>query len=377
MAALLGAAVAGMLAQSQNSGVPASSTVRAKAHPQIHPDGRITFRVKAPEAKKVAVAARAADSGMKGNTPHEMKRTEDGWWEVTTEPVRPGFHYYDLIVDGFRTNDPASESYFGWAQFTSGVEVPDPQLDFYSAKDVPHGELRIRWYLSKVTGLHRRAWVYTPPTYERDASARFPVLYLQHGAGENETSWTWQGKANLILDNLIAERKAQPMILVMDHGYAMRAGAAPSADNRGNDAFEDVVLRDLVPLIDSTYRTRADRRYRAIAGLSMGGGQALRIGLGNPDVFGSVASLSGAVRNADLKTSFGGALADPKAANEKIRLLWIGCGVEDRLYSAAKSFHEALETAGIRHVWFEGPGSHEWQVWRKHLYDLAPRLFRD
>jgi enterochelin esterase family protein len=231
--------------------------------------------------------------------------------------------------------------------------------------------------LSKITGQHRRAYVYTPPGYDRDATARFPVLYLQHGAGENETSWTWQGKANLILDNLIAEGKARPMIVVMDHGYAARADGSGEAGARGNEAFEEVVLKELVPMIDSTYRTRADRRYRAIAGLSMGGGQAMRIGLGNLDKFGSVASFSGAVRNADLKTSFGGALADAKSANEKLKLLWIGCGTEDRLYPAAKALHETLTAAGIRHVWFDGSGSHEWQVWRKHLHDLAPRLFRD
>jgi enterochelin esterase family protein len=368
LAALLWIITALLLAQSDDGSVPAPSTVRAKSHPRIHPDRRVTFRVKASEARKVAVTARAADSGMNGNSPHEMKKVEDGWWEVTTDPVRPGFHYYDLLVDGFRTNDPSSESYFGWGQMTSGLEVPDPQLDFYSPKDVPHGELRVRWYHSKITAQPRRAWVYTPPGYDQSPAARYPVLYLQHGAGENETSWTWQGKANLILDNLIAERKAAPMIVVMDHGYAVRGGV---------DAFEDVVLKDLIPLIDSTYRTRADRHSRAIAGLSMGGGQALRIGLGHLETFASVATFSGAIRNVDLKSSFGGALADAKVANTKLRLLWIGCGTEDRLYSSSKSFHEMLEGAGIRHVWFDGPGSHEWQVWRKHLYDLAPRLFRN
>ena len=357
-------------------GVPAPSNTRGREYPKIHPDLRVTFRVTAPAAQKVAVAARGADSGMNGNTPHEMKKNADGVWEVTTaSPVRPGFHYYELIIDGSRVNDPSSKTYFGWNQPTSGLEVPDPTLDFYSVKDVPHGEVRIRWYHSKTTGLARRVYVYTPPDYDR-SNTRYPVLYLQHGAGENETSWTWQGKANLILDNLIAARKARPMIVAMDAGYASKAGETVTQGNRGNEAFGDVVINDLIPLIDSSYRTLTDRRHRAIAGLSMGGGQAMRIGLGNLDKFASIASLSGAVREFDLKTSFGGALADTAAANEKLDLLWIGCGTEDRLFPAAKALHESLEKAGVNHAWFPGEGSHEWQVWRKHLHDLAPRLFQ-
>jgi enterochelin esterase family protein len=366
----------GAFAQSPADGAPAPSNARGRQYPRIHPDLRVTFRVTAPAAQQVAVAARGADSGMNGNTPHVMKKNAEGVWEVTTEPVRPGFHYYELIIDGSKVNDPASETYFGWNQPTSGLEVPDPGLDFYSAKDVPHGELRMRWYHSKVTGQARRAYVYTPPDYDAKPSVRYPVLYLQHGAGENETSWTWQGKANLILDNLIAAGKARPMIVVMDSGYAAKAGAAAGPQARGNEAFEEVVLKDLIPMIDSTYRTLTDRRQRAIAGLSMGGGQALRIGLGNLEKFASIASLSGALRDLDPKTAFNGVLADASSANRKIDLLWIGCGAEDRLYASAKTLHATLEANKIKHVWFEGPGSHEWQVWRKHLHDLAPRLFR-
>jgi enterochelin esterase family protein len=197
-------------------GQPAPSTVRGKQYPRILADRRVIFRVNAPSAKQVAVAGRAADSGMNGNRPYEMEEIEKGVWQVTTDPVRPGFQYYELIIDGLRTNDPASQTFFGWAQPTSGLEVPDEALDFYAEQDVPRGEVRIRPYLSKTTGQFRRAYVYTPPGYDKDTEARYPVLYLQHGSGENETSWTWQGKANLILDNLIAERKAVPMLVVMD-----------------------------------------------------------------------------------------------------------------------------------------------------------------
>jgi enterochelin esterase family protein len=374
-AVIAGCAALGM-AQSVPEGVPAPSTVRGKQYPRIHPDLRVTFRVNAPAAKEVAVAGRAADSGMNGNKPYAMKKNAEGLWEVTTDPVRPGFHYYELIVDGTKMNDPSSESYFGWAQLTSGLEVPDPALDFYTIKQAPHGQVRIHWYHSKVTGQPRRAYVYTPPDYDSKPGTRYPVLYLQHGSGENETSWTWQGKANVIMDNLIAAGKARPMLVVMDQGYAVKAGAAPAAGSRGNEAFGEMVIQDLIPVIDGSFRTLADRKHRAIAGLSMGGGQALRIGMGNLDKFASIASMSGAGGNVDPKTAFDGALADAAAANRRIDLLWIGCGTGDRIHATAKKLHEALEAHGIKHVWMEGPGSHEWQVWRKHLHDLAPRLFR-
>ena len=177
------------------------------------------------------------------------------------------------------------------------------------------------------------------------------------------------------MDNLIAEGKARPMLVVMEQGYAVKAGE-PAAAARGNEAFGELVLNDLMPMIDGTYRTLADRRNRAIAGLSMGAGQAMTIGLGNLDRFASIGSFSGGGRGFDPKTSYGGVFADPAAANKKIDLLWVGCGTGDRLYEGARSLHQALDAASVRHVFFEGPGSHEWQVWRKHLQDFAPRLFR-
>ena len=357
-------------------GQPAPSNVPGREYPRIHSDLRVTFRANFPNAQKVAVAGRAADSGMNGNTPYEMKKNAEGVWEVTTGPVRPGFHYYELIVDGHKMNDPASQTYFGWAQQTSGLEVPDPALDFYAEKDVPHGEVRIKTYFSKTTGQFREVWIYTPPDYDIRTSVRYPVLYLQHGSGENQTSWVRQGKANLILDNLIAAGKARPMIVVMERGYGVKAGITPAPGSRGNEAFGEVVIHDLIPMIDKSFRTLADRRNRAIAGLSMGGGQAMAIGLSNLDKFASVATFSGAIREFDLAKSYGGVFADAKSINSKLDLLWIGCGTEDRLMDASRTVHAALEQAGVRHIWWEGAGSHEWQVWRKHLYDLAPRLFQ-
>jgi enterochelin esterase-like enzyme len=366
-AGLLGLAP-GARAQESDGSYPAPSNVRGAPYPRIHKDRRVTFRVKAPGAKSVAVAGRAADSGMNGNKPYPMTRGEDGGWSVTTDPVRPGFQYYELIIDGYHTTDPSSETYFGWGQQTSGLEVPDPSLDFYDEKDVPHGEVCICWYRSGVTGAFRRAYVYTPPDYDTNSETRYPVLYLQHGAGESERGWTWQGKANLILDNLIAAKRAKPMILVMDNGYAVKQGAPPAQGARGNEAFEELVVKDLVPMIDRKFRTIADRGHRAIAGLSMGAGQAMQIGLGHLDQFAYIGAFSGgAVRTFD----------DPAAINKMVRLLWIGCGAEDRGYARLKAMHEAMTAAGVKHVWAEGPGSHEWQVWRKHLHEFAPLLFEN
>ena len=372
-------------------GKPAPSTVRGQEYPRILPDRRVVFRARMPEAKTVAVRARGNDSGMGAET-YALKPVGEGVWEATIGPIRSGFHYYELLVDGHAMNDPASLTYFGWARPTSGLEVPDDTLTFYFPRDIPHGEVRVRPYLSKVTGLTRNAYVYTPPGYDQNPGLRYPVLYLQHGSGENETSWTWQGRVNFIMDALIAEGKARPMLVVMDQGYAARAGdaAAPAAAPAGQggagaaqpDAFQDVVMRDLIPAIDANYRTLTDRRNRAIAGLSMGAGQAVRIGFGNPDVFASVGAFSGGggggrgAAGFDRQTAYNGAMADVSAFNQKFDLFWIGFGDLEGGYANGKKLHSALEAAGIKHVWFETLGSHEWQVWRKSLYDFAPRLFR-
>jgi enterochelin esterase-like enzyme len=374
-------------AQDAPAGRPAPSNVRGQEYPRILPDRRVIFRARAPEAKMVAVRARGNDSGM-GAEAYPLKPIGEGLWEVTIGPIRSGFHYYELLVDGHAMNDPVSQTYFGWARPTSGLEVPDDALTFYVPKDVPHGEVRIRTYLSKVTGQYRQAYVYTPPGYDQNPALRYPVLYLQHGSGENETSWTWQGRANVIMDALIAEGKARPMLVVMDQGYATRAGAAPApagqrAAGAGQpDAFQEVVLRDLVPTIDAHYRTLSDRRHRAIAGLSMGAGQAVRIGFGNPEVFASVGAFSGGGGGGrggagfDRQTAYNGVMADVAAFNKNFDLFWIGYGDLEGGYANGKKLHGTLEEAGIKHVWFETLGSHEWQVWRKSLYDFAPRLFR-
>jgi enterochelin esterase family protein len=295
------------------------------------------------------------------------------------------------VVDGIEVSDPSSESYFGHNKELSGVEVPEKGTDFYDLKNVPHGDVRIHWYHSKSTGAWRRAYVYTPPDYDRNASTRYPVLYLQHGANENGSSWSRQGRAGLILDNLIAAGKAKPMLVVMETGYANQpaapfgpapAPAGPPAAGRGGaggySAFERIVMDDLIPMVDSTFRTVTDRDHRAMAGLSMGGAQTLQITLSHLDKFSWIGSFSAPLRDFDAKTAYNGVFADAAAFNGKVHLLWIGAGtVETAMHDGAKAMHEALDKAGVKNVFYESQGTaHEFQTWRRDLADFAPRLFR-
>jgi enterochelin esterase-like enzyme len=227
-------------------------------------------------------------------------------------------------------------------------------------------------------------FVYTPPDYDAQSSTRYPVLYLQHGSGEDERGWSTQGRMNFIMDNLIAASKAKPMMVVMEKGYATKAGTQEAPPGRGGgrggpSTFTDVVLSDLVPLIDSSYRTKADREHRAIAGLSMGGGQALQIGLTNLDKFAYIGGFSAAAFGFDARTSYGGVFNDPAAFNQKVRLFYLHAGTaEGNFHKTAKGMTESMAKAGIKSVFVESPGTaHEWQTWRHALHDFAPRLFRE
>lgn len=386
-----------LTAQSEN-GTPPSSNVPGAQSPRILSDRRIFFSLKAPDAHTLEVAG---GDGL-GKGPFSMTKGTDGTWSVTTPPAVPGFHYYWFILDGVQVNDPGSETYFGYNKETSGIEVPEPRVDFYDVKNVPHGEVRMKWYFSKTTGDWRRAFVYTPPGYDKNVTVRYPVLILQHGAGENETGWTKQGRANLILDNLIAEGKAKPMIVVMDRGYATRAGtqpvktfapgAKPQDFREAFSAFGDVVIDDLIPAIDGSYRTIPDKWHRAMAGLSMGGMQTLFIAPHHLDKFAYIGSFSGPVipginapkqqegagPSIDAKTVFDGAFADPSAFNKQVKLLWLGVGSEEKQFlPGIKGAADALKASGVELVFFESPGTaHEWQTWRRDLRDFAPRLFR-
>lgn len=362
--------------------VPATSNVGNAEYPRIAPDLRVTFRLKAPNAKLVQLRGGA---GLVKDAIN-LVRGDDGVWSATTPPAVPGFHYYWFVVDGLNVNDPSSYTYFGWGRETSGIEVPEPGVDFYDAKDgLPHGEVRARWYHSKITGKWRRANVYTPPDYDQGSNARYPVLYLLHGAGENERGWIEQGRANFILDNLIASGQATPMIVVVDTGYAVRPARGepltPSAQTPGpTSAFDDVMIQELMPMIDSSYRTKADRLHRAMAGLSMGSMQTLQVTLKHLDQFAWIGAMSGPPRQGFVvKTAYDGVFSDPAAFNEKVKLFWLGAGTaETQIHQSTMAMHDALNKAGIKNVFFSSPGTdHEWQTWRRSLHDLVPRLFRE
>jgi enterochelin esterase-like enzyme len=362
---------------------PLPSNIPGAEFPRITSELSVTFRLKAPDAKQVKLEGGA---GLV-KEPVAMMRGDDGVWSVTISPAVPGFHYYWFAVDGVRVNDAGSYSYFGYGRECSGIEIPEIGVDFYSPKsDVPHGAVRAHWYFSKITGKWRRAFVYTPPGYDQNTRTRYPVLYLQHGAGENERGWIEQGRANFILDNLIAAKRAKPMILVADTGYAIHASSGSMTNQsglsgvlRGTAAFEEVMLQEIIPVIDASYRTLAKREQRAMAGLSMGAMQTLHFALRHLDQFAWIGGLSLPPREYfDVTTTYDGVFRDAAAFNEKVRLLWLGAGTaETRFHTNAIAMHDTLEKAGIKHVLYSSPGTdHEWQTWRRSLHDFAPRLFQ-
>ena len=380
-------------AQESGTFQPASTNVWGADYPRVDNAGRVQIRVKAPDATKVRLNFW---SGPKV----DMEKQADGFWTVTTPPLVPGLHYYTLIIDGAEVSDTGSHAFFGGGKHASAVEVPEPGSTYYLPQDVAHGAVREIWYNSKVTGSWRHALVYTPPNYDTQTNVRYPVLYLQHGGGEDETGWIRQGNANFVLDNLLATKSCKPMIIVMAYGYARRAGQAPP-DLAGKPfgspemmkamqdmaaAFEDDVTQALIPYIDSNFRTIADRDHRAMAGLSMGGMQTFQITLNHLDLFSYIGGFSGAAgplvlgdHKLDPKTDFHGVFADPAAFAKKVHLLWVGVGTKEpeRMRSGLLRLHNSLDEAKIQHVFYESPGTdHEWQTWRRDLKDFAPRLFQ-
>lgn len=375
----------------------ASTNVPGAEYPSIDSQRRVKFQIKAPHAQNVQVMV----GGGGGETPRmDMAKQSDGNWTLTTPPIVEGFHYYPVYIDGFEVTDPGSHTFFGEGRDMSGIEIPSPlpSDSFYQIEDVPHGEVRERWYYSSVTGAWRRIFVYTPPGYDEHTSTRYPVLYLQHGAGEDETGWTKQGRANFILDNLIASGKAKPMLIVMAYGYARPNGvprpdlsklrfgspAAFRAMQTLTEAFEDDLVKVVVPLVDSTYRTIPDRDHRAIAGLSMGGMQAFQVALNHLDMFSYLGGFSGAPfviggEKFNAKTAFHGVFADPAAFAKRMHLLWLGVGTNEMapIRRGLLAFQQDLVEAHIKHVFCQSPGTaHEWLTWRRDLNHFAPRLFK-
>ncbi|MCY2953905.1 MAG: alpha/beta hydrolase-fold protein [Planctomycetota bacterium] len=373
--ALLAWAAVGLAQEAGGDARIPSTNAPGHQYPQIEADLRATFRISAPNARQVLL-------DLSGR--HAMAKDDNGVWTITTEPLVPGFHYYSFIVDGVALADPDSESYFGMSRMVSGIEVPSPGDDFYDAKNVPHGEVRIRSYVTESTHEQRKVLVYTPPDYDQNTTARYPVLYLQHGYGEDRRAWWRQGRVNFILDNLLAAGKAKPMIVVMeDGGIATGLGGgrgslpatAPAANRLAfAQAFDGIMITKLIPMIDATYRTVADRNHRAMAGTSLGGWQTLQITLNHLDTFAYIGGFSpGLPQDIDRITS------DPVGFNQKVKVLFLGTGTVERDSNPnIRNLHETLTKAGVKHVYYESPGTaHEWLTWRRDLYQFVPLLFQD
>lgn len=360
---------------------PASTNINPGGYPRITPDLRVIFRVNAPQAQKVQI-----DLGKM----YDMERDAQGLWSVTTEPQVPGFHYYNLVVDGVSVADPASDSFFGVSRMSSGIEIPEKGVDFYSVKNVPHGQVSSKWYFSKATNDWRKFYIYLPPGYDTNLDKKYPVLYLQHGGGEDETGWVKQGNVDIILDNLIAEGKAVEMLVVMENSNAvkpgetgrMNMGGAPGSNQwmAGPSAFKEVLISDLIPFVDQTFRTLTDRDHRAMAGLSMGGFLTVNTVFEHPEMFGYLGAFSGGMRLApenDLKKEYNGALSDPAAFNKKYKVFFQSIGTAEGPWPKVRQTNEILDKAGIRNVYFESPGTaHEWLTWRRSLNAFAPLLFK-
>jgi enterochelin esterase family protein len=360
----------------------ASTPVTALRSPEVHPDRTVTLRFRAPNATQIDVVGEIT----RGAGPQPMTKDENGVWTATLGPLPPEIWSYNFRIQGVSVPDPSNPAIKPTPPgetMSSFVEVPGDEPAFYDSRAVPHGDVRMMLYESKAMGVTRWLWVYTPPGYDA-ARAKYPVLYLLHGNGEAQNGWVMNGRANFILDNLIADKKAVPMVVVMPQGHALQgAGVGPLERIDGETSmfsprFPKDLLNDVIPLVERRFRVYTDPDHRAIAGLSMGGGQALTIGITNPDTFHYVLGFSAAIGApiGDSKPALEKATADPRGINDRLKLLWISVGRDDFLYKANRQFADALESAGVKVTYHETEGSHVWSVWRKNLNETAPMLFR-
>jgi enterochelin esterase-like enzyme len=349
--------------------------------PEVHPDRTVTLRFRAPSATQVEVVGEI----LQGKSPLAMTKGEDGVWTATLGPLPPEIWIYNFRIQGVDIADPSNPAIKpvppGFAM-SSFVEVPGDTPAFYDSRPVPHGEVRMLLYESKPMGVTRWLWIYTPPNYDK-RSAKYPVLYLLHGNGEAQNGWVMNGRANIILDNLIADKKAQPMVVVMPQGHALQGANVGPLVRIGGETdmfskrFPQDLLQEVIPLVERNYRVYTDADHRAIAGLSMGGGQALSIGLAHPDLFHYVLGFSAAVGGPfmNAEAEFNEALANPEALNSRLRLVWFSCGRQDFLYQANRQFVDMLKSKGLKVQFRESEGSHVWSVWRSYLNETAPMLF--
>lgn len=351
-------------------GSVASTNVRTAKYPRIVSGNRALFRIKAPDAQRMQI-----DLGKK----YDMEKKEDGFWEVITEPLGPGFHYYSLLIDGVAVADPSSETFYGMGRMASGIEVPFAGDDYYAVKNVPHGDIRMKRYYSEVLNSWRRIFVYTPPGYDQNASEKYPVLYILHGGGEDERGWGTQGKTDLIIDNLISEKKAMDMLVVMVDGNVGGGGFAGFGE-QSLRMFESELKQSIIPFVEKNYRVRTDANNRALAGLSMGGLQTLHAGLRNTDMFAYLGVFSSGwwANQPNLsEPQYEFMKSNANAINANLKSFWISMGgEEDIAHNNCKIMMSRFDDMGIKYSYTEHPGGHTWPVWRNNLYNFAQVLFK-
>jgi enterochelin esterase-like enzyme len=340
---------------------------------EIHPDRTVTFQLRAPGATDVKI------SGDFVQGPQTMQKGDDGVWSFTSAPLNPAVYSYTYLIHGVRVLDPVNPNIKpGERTSESMFEVKGDQPAPYDVQAVPHGTVHVNWYTSKTVGAPRRLYIYTPPGYEA-GSARYPVLYLLHGSGDTESGWVTIGRANLILDNLIAAGKAKAMLIVMPYGRPLPAVslgpvANPAAADR--NAFGNDLLEDVIPFVESHYRVSAKADDRALAGLSMGGGQTLQVGLSHMDTFHYIGAFSAGIRGQKPEEQYKDVFADPAGANKRLKVFYIACGKADGLFAASQGLSEALDKAQVKHKFVASEEGHVWRNWRNYLAEFTPMLFR-
>jgi enterochelin esterase-like enzyme len=345
--------------------------------PEVSADGRVTFRFRAPNAKEVSVA-------MEGyGKPQPMTKDERGVWSVTTEPLVPDYYGYSIVMDGVSLIDPGNpEVKPNRLSPGSEAHVPGPGSLPWETNDVPHGVVHHHFYHSRVVGDNRDFYVYTPPNYDPGTRNRYPVLYLLHGYSDDASGWLSVGRANVILDNLIAQGKAKPMLMVMTLGYGApeiltggwEAVRHQELWKKNYEKFRDALLEEVIPMVERNYRVKADPEWRAIAGLSMGGSETLFVGLNNLDKFAYLGAFSSGGMGDDYAKIYPGL---DSSANAKVRVFWQSCGKDDHLLVANEKLRDWLKGKGVHVAWVESPGAHWWPVWRRNLSDLLPQLFQE
>ena len=355
---------------------PAQTPTPPLVSPEVHSDNRVTFRLRAPNNKEVSVALEGTAK------PMPMHKEDQDVWSLTTDPLPPDFYGYSMLVDGVNMFDPSNYAIKpNFLSRASELHVPGPPSLSWELANVTHGEIHHHFYKSGVVGDNRDFYVYTPPGFDPRGKEKYPVFYLLHGYSDDASGWTAVGRANVILDNLIAQGKAKPMLVVMPLGYGAPEVLKPNSGvfrdpaltQRNFDKFREALLTEVIPRVEAAYPVKKDRDSRAIAGLSMGGAESLLTGLNTLNQFAWVGAFSFGGLNTEFDKEFPG--LDSKA-NQQLRLLWIACGTDDRLIEINRNLRTWLATKGIKHVDIETPGAHTWMVWRRNLTEFAPLLFR-